>query len=396
MSILVIPDDLRRDVDVVSRISAVPTILRVVSEVTGLRFSMIARVTADHWVACAVHDQIDFGVKAGGTLDVRTTLCSEVHESREPIVINHATEDPIYRYHPTPKLYGFESYISVPIILGDGRYFGNVCALDPLPREVNQPKILEMMKLFGQLIGLQLAAEERQRSTDALLLDANQTAELREHFIAVLGHDLRNPITSVVMGADVLLREAAVGLQRTTLQRIRASGVRMTALVSDLLDFARSKLGAGMTLALSDTADLAAALRHVVAEIASAHPQREIRVVVDIPAPVRCDAARVSQLLSNLLANAVEHGAIDRPIEVSALRSTEGLRIAVRNEGPPIPPGVVPLLFRPYSRGGNGPARGLGLGLYIALEIARSHGGTLEVQSTADDGTRFTFTLPTS
>ena len=112
------------DVEAVARLEAVPTILRVVTETTGLRFSLVARVTQDTWTACAVHDELAFGLKAGGTLDVATTLCSEVRDSHTPIIINHASEDPRYCTHHTPKIYGLESYIAVPIFLTDGSYFG--------------------------------------------------------------------------------------------------------------------------------------------------------------------------------------------------------------------------------------------------------------------------------
>src|SRR4051794_36310725 len=93
------------DVEAVSRLPAVPTILRVVTETTGLRFSLVARVTQDQWIACAVHDEIAFGLKSGDTLDVATTLCSEVRDSRSPIIVEHASEDPLFCTHRTPKMY---------------------------------------------------------------------------------------------------------------------------------------------------------------------------------------------------------------------------------------------------------------------------------------------------
>jgi hypothetical protein len=386
-------DPIRQDVEAVSRISAVPTILRVVSEVSGLRFSVVARVTQDQWVACAVHDEMSFGLGPGDTLDVTTTLCSEVRDSHVPVVINHASVDPHYCGHPTPKMYGLESYIAVPIFLANGEYFGNVCAMDPLPHHVDQPKILGMMKLFGELIALQLDAEARQAATHAQLLDAQETSQLREQFIAVLGHDLRNPLSSVNMGAELLLREPLADRQRNTVERIWSSGRRMSGLVGHLLDFARARLGGGIGLALADVTDLDSALRHVVAELQSVHPRRELRFSSEIAGRVRCDRERVAQLLSNLVANAIEHGATDRPIDVQVRQSGSGLRIAVRNDGPPIPGATIPLLFRPYSRGGRESPKGLGLGLYIASEIAKAHGGTLTVRSNADEGTVFTFAL---
>lgn len=121
------------DLLTVQRISAVPAILQVLSETTGLRFAAVARVTETNWTACAVFDRIEFGLKVGGELDVTTTLCSEIHASHQPIIISQVSADPDYCHHHTPQIYGFESYISVPVLRANGSFFGTLCALDPLP-----------------------------------------------------------------------------------------------------------------------------------------------------------------------------------------------------------------------------------------------------------------------
>lgn len=165
MSVLSEDDPLRRDVEAVGRIEAVPTILRVVCESTGLGFAAVARVTTDQWVACAVHDKLSFGLFPGATLDVSTTLCATVRDQRATVVIDHASLDPLYCNHVTPKMYGFESYISVPIFLVDGSYFGTVCALDPQPNVVNTPRIITQLTLFAELIALQLDADKKNQAT---------------------------------------------------------------------------------------------------------------------------------------------------------------------------------------------------------------------------------------
>ncbi|PTL84830.1 GAF domain-containing sensor histidine kinase [Vitiosangium sp. GDMCC 1.1324] len=382
------------DVEAISRLEAVPTILRVVTETTGLRFSVIARVTRETWTACAVHDEFGMGVKLGDNLDVATTLCGVVRDSLKPLIINHASQDPHYCTHPTPKHYGFESYIAVPIFLKNGEYFGNLCALDPRPTQLKEPKTVAMMKLFANLISLQLDAEERQNKTREQLVSEQEAAELREQFIAVLGHDLRNPLSSVIMGAEMLTRSQLPERELKIVRRIRESSRRMSRLVDGVMDFARAKLGGGIALSVSRVDDLAVSLRHIVSELESAHPERVIRFSTDECTGVRCDRERIGQLLSNLLANALEHGAAGTPVEVS-LRCTEArLVLSVTNRGEPIPPETIPLLFRPYRRGPTGhPRTGLGLGLYIVSEIARAHGGTIEVFSSEESGTTFTFTL---
>src|SRR6201999_2152761 len=121
-------------------IEAVPTVLDVVCRVTGMGFAAVARVTEDRWIACGVRDDIAFGLKPGGELKVETTICHETRQCEEPVVINHVAEDEAYRRHPTPAMYGFQSYISMPIILLDGSFFGTLCAIDPRPARLQNPE----------------------------------------------------------------------------------------------------------------------------------------------------------------------------------------------------------------------------------------------------------------
>ena len=124
-------DDFQADIAAIQNIDAVPTILDVVCRTTGMGFAAVARVTEDRWIACGVKDEIAFGLEPGGELKVETTICHEIRESREAVIINHVAEDRLYCGHPTPALYGFQSYISMPIILSNGRFFGTLCAIDP-------------------------------------------------------------------------------------------------------------------------------------------------------------------------------------------------------------------------------------------------------------------------
>jgi hypothetical protein len=115
-------------------------------------------VTEKRWIACAVRDEISFGLQPGEELRVETTICDEVRASGHVMAIDQATEDQLFRDHPTPKMYGFESYISVPIQRPDGRFFGTLCALDPKPAAVRNPQIIGMFTLFANLIGFHLDA----------------------------------------------------------------------------------------------------------------------------------------------------------------------------------------------------------------------------------------------
>lgn len=382
------------DIDAVQSISAVPTILRVVAETTGMRFVCIARVDADSWTTCAVHDQLDFGLKPGDTLDVATTLCSEVRHFDKVIVMDKASEDPAFRNHPTPKLYGFESYISVPVYRPNGDFFGTLCALDPMPAAVSNPKVIDSLVLFADLLSRQMQDEQRLQQSETALLSVRESSELREQFIAVLGHDVRTPLASILTGTALLRR---LGLDENAIrvvERIERSGLRIASLVDDVVDFTHGRMGGGIPLSALRATDLQHHLRHVVDELRDIHPGRTVLSEIDIGGAVFCDPKRIAQLLSNLLVNALLHGAPDQPVRVSAHDRDGGLLLSVSNGGAPITAETMAALFQPFWRGANaGAAGGLGLGLYIVAEIARSHNGVMEVSSNAD-ATTFSFAMP--
>ncbi|WP_158045987.1 GAF domain-containing sensor histidine kinase [Skermanella pratensis] len=383
------------DVSAIGKIGAVPSILEVVAETTGMGFVTVARVTEGTWTACAILDRISFGLPVGGELDVSTTLCSEVRDNRLPIIIDNAAEDLRYRDHHTPKLYNIKSYISFPIFRGNGEYFGTLCAIDPHPAKVSDPRITSMMEAFSKLIGMQLESEERHLKAQADLLSEQQTSELREQFIAVLGHDLRNPLFAIESGTNLLLRKKLDPASRSLVEHMRTSSRRASRLVGDVLDFARGRLGGGIPLNVEDAPDLEETLQHVIAELQGIHPARSIRCAFDIAETVPCDRDRIAQLLSNLLTNALTHGASDQPVDVAAYTGGGSFVLSVTNRGPSIPAEMLPKLFRPFQRSvAAAPQDGLGLGLYIASQIAESHGGRMDASSSPEAGTGFRFTMP--
>ncbi|CAG4887247.1 histidine kinase dimerization/phospho-acceptor domain-containing protein [Paraburkholderia saeva] len=238
-----------RDVAAIGRISAVPSVLRVICRNTGLGFAAVARVTEGTWTACAVQDDIQFGLQPGGQLDVHTTLCIEARAARQPVVFDHASEDPVYRDHHTPRMYNIQSYISVPIILPNGDYFGNLCAIDPHPHVVSDQRTITMFTLFAELIALQLDSDNRHDAAESALLTERATSDLREQFIAVLGHDLRNPLAAVGATAELLARRTDDRSLATLGQRLLSTTRRMSQLIDDVMDFARGRLGPGLGIA---------------------------------------------------------------------------------------------------------------------------------------------------
>lgn len=388
-------ESLSRDIGVVARIGAVPSILQMICDETGMGFAAVARVTDETWMACAVQDDISFGLKPGGKLDLRTTLCFESRAARLPIVIDRFTQDATYCNHHTPAIYGLESYISVPIILPNGDYFGNLCAIDPRPAKVSETRIVRMFEVFAQLIAMQIDNEQRQWSTEAQLMDERETASLREQFIAVLGHDLRNPLAAVDATAELLTRNPS-GLDLVAVgMRLKRTSARMARLIDDVMDFARGRLGKGIPAAIGPADDLASVLRAAIGELCDSNPSRVVRSEIAIQGTVQCDTVRLQQLISNLVGNALAHGSPDVPVVVDARTEAGQLVVSVTNGGSPIEPHLLPKVFEPYWRPPSStPGGGLGLGLYICKKIVEAHGGTLEVCSSAELGTCFTARLP--
>lgn len=384
-------DHFQRDIDRIEQNPAVARILDVVCTMTGMRFAAVARVTEDRWIACSVKDGIAFGLKPGSELEIQTTICNEIRDHRQTVIIDDVAANPDWCDHHTPKMYGLQSYVSAPIIRSDGSFFGTLCAIDPEPHIVDTPQVRATFELFAQLIAAQLDADEDLKSARGELLAANEAALLRDQFIAVLGHDLRNPLNSIDAGARMLEREALSDQQRSILQLMRASTLRMTGLVNNVLDFARGRLGAGIVLERKPV-DLGPALAQVVGELQAVWPDRIIKTNITAAALVYCDVNRISQLASNLLANAITHGTPGTDIEMSLCTSPNGAELAVINVSPPISDEAQQQLFKPFVRGDTSQV-GLGLGLYIASQIAEAHGGTLSVASGGGQ-VRFTLTLP--
>jgi signal transduction histidine kinase len=385
--------DFEHDIASVRQIEAVPTILAVVCRVTGMRFAAVARVTEDRWIACEVRDDIEFGVKPGGELKVATTICNEIRSSGQAVVIDHVAEDPQFCGHPTPAMYGFQSYISVPIRRRNGDFFGTLCSIDPQPAKLKTPAVVGMFELFADLIGRHLDSEDRLAQSEADLAGERELAELQEQFIAVLGHDLRNPLASIDAGVHLLRRTPLDAKAVATVNLIHESVQRMARLIDDVLDLARGRLGGGLILKRSKIA-IQPVLAQVVEEMRVAKPDRAIHAELTVSEPVNCDAPRIAQLLSNLLANAISHGAPDKAVSVRARIDGSHFELTVGNSGDPIPPETVERLFQPFFRASSRPDhQGLGLGLFIAHEIAGAHEGTLTVHS--DDGeTLFKLRMP--
>ena len=387
--------DIVEAVAVSSRVDGVPALLKVLCDITGMRVAVVARVTDKTWTACAVKDDIHFGLEPGAQFPVDATLSFEALASRRPLVIEHASIDPLYCRHPAPTLHPIESYISAPIILADGRHFGNLSALDPNPARIGEPRIVSMFEQFAALIAAQLDNQRIHDQEHRALLEERAAGRLREQFIAILGHDLRNPLHAVHASSDMLERRLTDPALLAIASRIKSNARRMAGLIDDILDFARGRLGGGIAVEVTEIENLNAALLTVVQELQDGQPDCRIIADIGVAGPVRCDLGRLQQITSNLLANALTHGLPMSPVRISAKADADDFVLEVWNAGEPIPAESLGKIFEPFWRHSVSDNRnGLGLGLHICSEIVRAHQGRISVTSTREGGTQFTARLP--
>lgn len=257
-------------------------------------------------------------------------------------------------------------------------------------RRLDEQDVEDLIR-FNEAIDQSLAESITQFSTG---LD-----RAREMFIAILGHDLRSPLGAVLTASDFLETEGGLEDANLTMaRRIHSSAERMRKLIADLLDFTTARLGHGLPVDREE-ADIAEIARETLAEIGGQYPDRELRFAAAGDAGGEWDPQRISQVLSNLIGNAVQHGAAGTPIAVNVTGGDDEVVVSVHNRGSVIRAEDIGRIFDPFRRITTGDAQGgvagsMGLGLYIAQQIAFAHGGRIEVRSSAADGTTFLLHLP--
>lgn len=251
-----------------------------------------------------------------------------------------------------------------------------------------------MFRLFADLISSHLGALERVVKSEQQVTAERQVSQRREQFIGVLGHDLRSPLGAISMGAVILKESGLNEDQEATVAMIERNVTKIADLVDDIMDLTRGRLGGGISLEHLTDAPLEPVLRQIVEQEQTVRPQPVIKCEFAIDQPVSYDRNRMGQLFSNLLSNAMKYGRPGVPVLVRAFADREWFTLSVTNGTDPIPPEDLDKLFLPFMRGpGAREEKGLGLGLYIASEIAASHGGKLAAIS-GEGEMCFTFTMP--
>ena len=409
---LVSIDNLLEDIERVNRIPIVPNMLEVIIRTTGLRFAAIARVTEDRWIACSVRDEINFGLESGGELQIKTTLCDEVRQSKELIVINHVAEDEAYRNHQTPKMYGFQSYISVPIFLKDGNFFGTLCAIDPDPAVVNDTKTIGLFTMFADLIAFHLESLDLMAKSDRairqLSKQVSDTAEENQQYKFISHHNLAEPLRKLRFFSSVLLKSVDNGDSKKAKDlavRVDASAQRLSMMLNDLSDY--TELTANQSL--FEIVDLNKVVSDVCFQLDNLIESKNALIKLDVLPKVNAISIQMEQLFFHLLSNALKFSRTTEPprihISVKSLTPEEVYsilkekrmcyRIDISDNGQGIERENLEGIFNIFSKFTYQPTNdGYGLGLAYCKKIVSIHRGSILAESRIGEGSIFTFIPP--
>ena len=385
--------DFQSDVQLIADSGLVTTILETVMLATNMRFAAVARVTADRWVACRTVDEVNFGLAEGDEIEIQSTFCQSVRLTSEKVLFNDVATDDVYANHPIAAKFGIVSYASIPIHRSDGSFFGTLCAIDTEPRDVKHPRAVAMFEMFADLIGQSLETAERLEAQEQLVAKEREMAQAQEEFVAVLGHDLRNPVAALYSGFRLLDKEQLTGKAGEIVPMLRSTVYRMSELIDNMMIHAKARLGGGIRISCTADAPLAESITQIVEEVRAGSPDTDVQLDLSFGRPVYCDAPRVAQAISNLLSNAVRHGSRGTPVKVQGTTGDQGIEIRVINQGETVPDELRKNLFHPFQRGADARGEGLGLGLYIASSIAVAHSGQIDVNC-RNETTTFTFRAP--
>ncbi len=229
----------------------------------------------------------------------------------------------------------------------------------------------------------------------------DRVARSRELVVAMLSHDLRSPLQGIALATELSLHMGQLNERQTMLStKVLESTRRMGALINDLLDVTRARFGAGLPI-VPVMMNMGTVAEQIVDEVRAAHPRRTIELNVSGSLVGEWDKARIGQVFSNLLSNAMQYGSYSAPVRMSLTGDSKAVTVTVGNDGVPIPPDKIKMIFDPLKRvvadDSDAPTAGnLGLGLYITKEVVVAHGGTIEVTSSETEGTVFTARLPRS
>ena len=399
-------DNFLRDIDDVQSINALPTILDVLSQSTGMGFVAVARVTPEKWLTCGVLDNLAFGLVPGDELEVESTICHEVRQAEKLVVIDHVKENLEYCGHPTPAQYGFQSYISVPIVRKDGGFFGTLCAIDPKPNKLNNTRVIGMFSLYAELISFHLEAIETLRDKNREIKKKNLQLDA---FSFVSSHDIQEPLRKIQMFSSVIREKDGTNLTKNVLEyfnRIDSEAGRLRKILKDLLDYSEAEPFAERFIPL----DLAATAKLVKMRLARELAEGGGRVSTGIMCTIKAIPVQIEQLFYILLTNSISFRSPDRELHIDIIskvvKGTElkkeeldadisYCQVTVTDNGKGFDPRYAEKIFEIFQRlDSDNRDRSTGLGLAIARRIVENHHGKITASGILGQGASFKIYLP--
>jgi signal transduction histidine kinase len=410
-------DPISLDVALVQRIPVLSTILEVITTTTGMGFAAVARVTQEKWVACGVRDEIQFGLKPGGELLLESTICNEIRDSLKPVIIDHVKEDPEFCNHHTPRQYGFQSYISIPIFLkNDGSFFGTLCAIDPRPAQLKNPRIIGMFNLFADLIAFHIAALQEMDRTQAMLRDTDMQLrgyqeEIRQ-YQHISNHNLQEPLRKLRLFSDILLSANARG-DRDKVEfsalRINEFARGFSTMIQQLSDFSSLSLRSARTD--FEITDLNVILADIVSRLSLMLKEKNATIDCGILHTIPAIPGQMSRLFYHLINNAIiyakkdispfikvySHDLTPEAVEKYAalLPGRRYCEICFIDNGIGIEAIQVEKIFDIFTHSSlKATESGVGMGLAQCRKIVSNHHGQITVHSELGQGATFSVILP--
>lgn len=405
-------EEIQRDIERVRSIAVIPNLLDVICETTGMGFAAVARVTETRWITCSVRDDIRFGLVPGSELEIRTTICDEIRDSHQPVIIDHVRESPQFCNHHTPLMYGFQSYISFPIVLKSGMFFGTLCAIDPEPRQLQKSGIVKMFAAFTELIAFHLEqsdllsnSSEINRELNRQLINSRDENRQYQH---ITSHTLQEPLRKLSVFTGMLINaisENQLDKAELLALRIKRGADRFSLLIKDLTDF--SNLNAGGQ-ALQQT-DLSEIIDVVQIKMQDQLDAKTADVLVGNMPVIQVYPDQMAQLFYHLFDNAIKFSRPGTPLKISVTSGKhiadgagpqlsadrEYVEIRISDNGIGIEESQLEQIFDIFSQLPTEIfVEGVGSGLSLCRKIVRNHFGQITIDSSVGLGTVVSVILP--